>query len=63
MATKTIEQWCESHGFSRSFFYVLKKRGKAPRTMSVGTCVRISDEADVEWVRARETETAGDVAA
>jgi predicted DNA-binding transcriptional regulator AlpA len=58
MASKTIEEWAKSHRFSRGFFYILEKRGKAPRTMKIGTARRITDESDVDWVRARETESA-----
>jgi hypothetical protein len=54
MSSKTIQQWCDSHGFSRGFFYILKRQNKAPRTFNAGAAVRISDEADTEWVRARE---------
>jgi hypothetical protein len=57
MSSKTIQKWCDSHGFSREFFYVLKKRNLAPRTFNAGTAVRISDEADAEWMRARESES------
>jgi hypothetical protein len=53
----TIDRWAESHELSRAFFYVLEKQGKAPRTYNVGKCRRISDEADLEWVRAREAES------
>jgi hypothetical protein len=56
MASKSIEEWARSHGFSRGFFYLLKKRGIAPRIFNVGAAVRISDEADAEWVRQREAE-------
>jgi len=58
MASKTIEQWAKSHGFSRGFFYILREQGRAPRTMKINACRRISDESDAEWVRAREAETA-----
>jgi hypothetical protein len=58
MSSKTIQQWCDSHGFSRGFFYILKKRDLAPRTFNAGAAVRISDEADAEWTRAREAESA-----
>lgn len=53
----TIGQWCMRHGISRGMFYKMKKIGEAPRTMKIGTCTRISHEADREWVRAREAET------
>jgi len=57
MSSKTIQKWCDSDGFSRGFFYSLKKRKQAPRTFNAGGAVRISDEADAEWVRARESES------
>jgi predicted DNA-binding transcriptional regulator AlpA len=56
MASKTIDEWCRSHRLSRSTFYNLKKIGKAPRTINIGTAVRITDEADKEWSAAREAE-------
>jgi hypothetical protein len=57
MASKTIDEWCKSHGFSRGFYYILKKQKKAPRTMEIGAARRISEEADAEWTRAREAES------
>jgi hypothetical protein len=44
-------------------FYILDKRGEAPRTFNAGKCRRISDEADVEWTRAREDESSNGKAA
>jgi hypothetical protein len=58
MSSKTIQQWCDSHHISRGMFYILDARGEAPRTFNAGKCRRISDEADAEWVRAREAESA-----
>jgi predicted DNA-binding transcriptional regulator AlpA len=52
----SIEQWCQRHNLSRSTYYKLKTANKAPRTMEVLGCVRISDDADQEWVKAREAE-------
>lgn len=54
----TIETWCERHDVSRSTYYKLKAANKAPRTMEVLGCVRISEDADREWVAAREAESA-----
>ena len=54
----TIEQWCQRHNVSRSFYYKLKRAGKAPRTMELlDKAVRITEEADREWVCQREVET------
>jgi hypothetical protein len=52
--TYTLEQWLNLRNFSRPFWYVLKKRGEAPRHFQVGRCVRITEEADVEWLKARQ---------
>jgi predicted DNA-binding transcriptional regulator AlpA len=45
----SIEQFCKDHGISRATFYNLKKTGKTPRLMHVGTRVLITDEAAAEW--------------
>ena len=58
MGSMSITQWAKSHGLSRGMYYLLEKEGKAPRTMMIRSCPRISDEADAEWVRAREAEAA-----
>jgi excisionase family DNA binding protein len=58
MQSYTIQQWCELHGLSRSFFYKIAAAGQAPRTFSVGKCRRVSAEANAEWVKSREEEAA-----
>lgn len=50
----TIPSFCAKHGFSRAQFYVLAKRGEAPRTYNIGKLVRISPEADDAWTRQQE---------
>jgi predicted DNA-binding transcriptional regulator AlpA len=52
----TIDEWCQKNRLSRSTFYKLKKAGKAPRLAKVLEAVRITEEADKEWVKAREAE-------
>lgn len=54
----TINEWCAHRKVSRSMFYKLKGVGKAPRTHSVGVRQLISPEADTEWIRQREAESA-----
>ena len=56
MQSLTILEWCERHKLSRASFYNLMKAGKAPRIMKVGSAVRITDDADRDWCRAREAE-------
>jgi predicted DNA-binding transcriptional regulator AlpA len=54
----TISEWCETKRISRSLFYILDRRGEAPRTFRVGKRRLISAEADAEWVRKREAKSA-----
>jgi hypothetical protein len=53
----TLDQWCSYRGISRAMYYKLPEQQR-PRTHNVGVKVLISDEADLEWLRAREAETA-----
>jgi len=52
----TIDQWCKNRKVSRAMFYVLDQRNQAPRTHFVGKKRLISDQADRDWLRAREDE-------
>lgn len=54
MRSFSVDQWCEMHDLSRSFFYKLAAKGKAPRTFDVGAARRISEQANAEWIAARE---------
>jgi hypothetical protein len=50
----SILQFCARNNISRSFFYKLKKRGKAPRTMDVDGRRIISPDAERDWRLERE---------
>jgi predicted DNA-binding transcriptional regulator AlpA len=50
----TLNGFCEAHGISRAMFYKLLKVGQAPRLAKVGSKILITNEAAVEWLRARE---------
>jgi hypothetical protein len=54
----SISQFCARNNISRSFFYKLKKRGKAPRTMNVDGRRIISPEAERDWRLERERDAA-----
>jgi hypothetical protein len=54
----SISQFCARNNISRSFFYKLKKRRKAPRIMDVDGRQIISPEAERDWRLERERETA-----
>ena len=50
----TIDEWCERHRISRSYWYKLKKAKLTPATMNLNGVQRISVEADAAWTRERE---------
>jgi predicted DNA-binding transcriptional regulator AlpA len=50
----SISQFCARNNISRSFFYKLKKNGKAPRIMEVAGRRIISPEAERDWRVERE---------
>src|SRR5215207_1476310 len=52
----SIPDFCERNNISRSFFYKLRQRGIAPRTMHVDGRVLISPEAERDWRLDREAE-------
>jgi hypothetical protein len=54
----SISQFCARNNISRSFFYKLKKRRKAPRIMDVDGRQIISPEAERDWRLERERESA-----
>jgi predicted DNA-binding transcriptional regulator AlpA len=54
----SISNFCARNNISRSFFYKLKKRGKAPRIMDVGGRQIISPEAERDWRLERERDGA-----
>ena len=57
--SKTIPEFCAAERISRAFYYELRKLGKGPREMRhANGCIRISREAQHDWRRERERETA-----
>jgi len=54
----SISQFCARNNISRSFFYKLKKRRKAPRIMDVDGRQLISPEAERDWRLERERDAA-----
>jgi predicted DNA-binding transcriptional regulator AlpA len=45
----SVKEFCQLHAISRSFFYLLRERGSAPRIMKVGKRTLISADAAAEW--------------
>jgi hypothetical protein len=53
----SIGEFCKLNDISRSLFYVLRVKGKAPRVMKVGRRTLISVEAAAEWRKNMEHTT------
>ena len=52
----TIQEFCERNHLSEAQYHTLRRAGKGPRTMKTGKTrgVRISIEAEREWIAERE---------
>ena len=50
----SIDEFCNLYGISKSFFYKLKKQGKAPAIMSVGKRTLISSASALDWEKLME---------
>jgi hypothetical protein len=50
----SIDEFCFRNNISRGTYYNLKKEGRAPRVMTVGTRQIISEQAESDWQRAME---------
>jgi hypothetical protein len=58
-ASFTIIEFCGRNRISPSQYFELKKQGKGPREMAVGTRgKRISQQAETDWQREREAAAA-----
>jgi excisionase family DNA binding protein len=51
----SVLEFCEQYGISRSFFYKLRKQGKAPRTLNIGRRRLITSDAILEWEQSNQT--------
>jgi hypothetical protein len=54
-ASFTLKEFRARHRLSESQYHKLRRQGRGPRVMSVGG-VRVSREADRDWIAAREAE-------
>ena len=50
----TINDFCKAYSISRSLFYKLKEQNKAPKTLTVGKRVLVSNESAQEWQESME---------
>jgi hypothetical protein len=61
VGSRTINQFCARHHFSRAFYFAMRKAGLGPVEMRIGGLVRISDEAERAWQHARENPAGADI--
>jgi predicted DNA-binding transcriptional regulator AlpA len=54
----TVAEWCAARRLSKPMFYKLLRTGRAPVTYLVGSRRFVSHEADAEWQRAQESQSA-----
>jgi predicted DNA-binding transcriptional regulator AlpA len=57
----TIRRFCQKHRIGKSTYYDLRKRGLGPKELHIGKSVRITAEADDEWVQRMQAQAAGNV--
>jgi hypothetical protein len=57
-AAFTIPSFCKNNGISESLYYTLKRQDKGPREIELGGRIIITPEAEADWRREREAETA-----
>lgn len=50
----SVQAFCLRQGISRSHFYNLLARGDGPRIYKIGRLVRVSAEAEADFVRQQE---------
>jgi hypothetical protein len=60
--SKTIEEFCDDHRISRSFYYKMRFAGVGPVEMRFGTIVRITARAEADWQQRGERELQATVA-
>jgi hypothetical protein len=51
----SIQEFCDRHGISQSFYHKLRHQGLGPRTLRLGSRVLITREDARAWRRRRTT--------
>jgi hypothetical protein len=54
----TIPSFCVSNAISESLYFELKRKGKGPREIELENRIIITPDAEADWRREREAETA-----
>jgi predicted DNA-binding transcriptional regulator AlpA len=55
-AAQTVDEFCADNNLCRATFYNLRKAGRGPRIMKIGSRTLISAEASSAWRRQMEDE-------
>ena len=53
----SLAEFLQRNNISAATYYKMKRRGLAPREVRFGTVVRISADAEREWIRKLEAES------
>jgi hypothetical protein len=53
----SITTFCQRHGISRSFYFLLQQQGRGPKVFELGSRTLISKEAAADWRRQQEEAT------
>lgn len=53
----SVDEFCRDHGISRASYYNLRKAGRGPQEMKIGSRTLVSEEAATAWRRRMEAET------
>jgi hypothetical protein len=53
----SVEQFCADHGICRAFYYKLRRQGRGPAEIKLGTRTMVSVESAAAWRRRMEAET------
>lgn len=52
--SSSIQEFCERHHISKTLFQRLQAQGRGPRMMKLGRALRISADAERQWLADRE---------
>jgi hypothetical protein len=45
-----IDAFCRRHEFGRTTYFAMRKAGLGPKEIRIGRVVRISTQAEAEWI-------------
>lgn len=54
----SIMEFCQMHGISRSYYFLIRRDGRGPRELRLGRRVLITRDAAADWRITHEREAA-----